>query len=314
MSLAAGVVECTRGGHREAVHPFSAVMVEGNAVRWQRGDDVGTFWRSASKPFQLVTSLSQLPAATVEALDERALAVGAASHSGQEEHVALVRSLLTRFGLDESQLQCGAHPPVHEASARAVREPTPIHNNCSGKHTFMLAACAAQGWPLDYRAVEHPLQRANRARLDELGGARHEVAIDGCSVPTFFAPLSTMARAWAALAESCGDAASLLGRVGRAMHRQPFFVSGADRLDLLVTERASEPLTVKVGAEGLFCIARHQARQGIAVKMHSGNADALAVAVRHVLSTLGVSLGPLDWPWATVRNVRQVAVGERVAR
>jgi L-asparaginase II len=303
------VVECTRGGRRESVHPFSAVMVDGGEVRWSTGPDLGTYWRSASKPFQLTTALECL-GTSADDLPEEAIAIGAASHSAQPEHVALVEKLLRRFGLDEGQLQCGAHPPMHEATAKALATATPIHNNCSGKHTFMLAACKAMEWPLDYRPLTHPLQVRNHARLNELGRRVHEVAIDGCSVPTFFAPLSAMARAWSALAEAIEQPNSTLGRVGRAMHRQPFFVSGTDRLDLTVTTRASEVLAVKIGAEGLFCIARPTRKQGVAVKVHSGNPDVLAVAVKHVLSELGVTLSG-DWGWSVVKNVRGVDVGER---
>jgi L-asparaginase II len=222
-----------------------------------------------------------------------------------------VRALLARLGLDAEALQCGAHPPMHEPSARALGTPTVLHNNCSGKHSFMLAASAAMGWPGDYRPVDHPLQARNRARLDAWGEVKHGVAIDGCSVPTFHAPLSAQARAWSRLAAEMA-AGTAAGRVGLAMSRQPFYMSGAGRLDLAVVEGAPEPLAVKVGAEGLFCIARPAAGTGIAVKVHSGNNDALAVAVRAVLAELGVVLaGP--WPWAEVRNVRRVVVGERVA-
>lgn len=303
-----------RNGLPETRHAVSAALVEGDAVRWTVGDDVASFWRSAAKPFQLVTSLEALAPALVAGLSDRELAIGAASHSGQPAHVALVTALLARFGLDVAGLQCGAHPPAHEASAKLVPAPTALHNNCSGKHAFMLAACAAQGWPRDYRPVDHPLQVKNRARLDALAGVAHGTAIDGCSVPTFHAPVSAQARAWAAVAAAMADApASLLGRVGWAMQREPFFTSGDERLDLAVVQGASEPLAVKVGAEGLFCIARPRTKQGLAVKVHSGNADVLAVAVRAVLAELGVTVaGP--WPWATVKNVRQVEVGERVAR
>lgn len=146
-------IEVTRGGEREAVHPFTAVMAEDTEVRWSVGEPVNTFWRSASKPFQLLNSLLSMNPSDIAGLDAESLAVGAASHSGQKEHVERVQMLLQRFGLAEDQLQCGAHPPMHEASAKAVSEPTAIHNNCSGKHTFMLAACAAQGWPLDHRHI-----------------------------------------------------------------------------------------------------------------------------------------------------------------
>jgi L-asparaginase II len=303
------IVECTRGGHRESVHPFSAVMVEGGEVGWAIGADVGTYWRSASKPFQLTTALECL-GTLADDLPDEAIAIGAASHSAQPEHVAVVETLLRRFGLEDGQLQCGAHPPMHGPTAKALVTATSVHNNCSGKHTFMLAACKAMGWPLDYRPVSHPLQVRNRDRLDELGRFAHEVALDGCSVPTFFAPLSSMARAWSALSEVLDQPTSTLGRVGRAMNRQPFFVSGADRLDLAVTTSASEVLTVKMGAEGLICIARPSRKQGVAVKVHSGNPDALAVSVKHVLSELGVMLSG-DWSWNVVKNVRGVDVGER---
>jgi L-asparaginase II len=304
-------VECTRGQGREAVHPFSAVMVEGRKVQWRVGPDVATFWRSASKPFQLRTSLSCLLPSVVATLTDQELAIGAASHSGQIEHVALVESLLSRFRLSANALQCGAHLPMHEPSARAVKDMTVLHNNCSGKHTFMLAACSAQGWPLDYRPLVHPLQQRNQQYLDTLGETTHDSAMDGCSVPTFFASLSSMAKSWSRLAESmAGEGDALLGRIGEAMHRAPFFASGSERLDLAVVQQAAEPLAVKIGAEGLFCIARPARRQGIAVKVHSGNADALAVAVRHVLGVLGVTLSG-EWPWATVKNVREVEVGTR---
>lgn len=302
-------IRCLRGGLFEAEHAASACLVEGERVRWQVGPDVASFWRSACKPMQLATALECLPG--LDLTDEE-LAVGAASHSGQAAHVEVVTRLLSRLELSADALQCGAHPPMHEPTARSVGKPTVLHNNCSGKHTFMLAASRAQGWDLDYRAPEHPLQRRNRARLDDWAGVTHGVAVDGCSVPTFHAPLSGQARAWARLAAEMADGTEA-GRVGLAMSRQPFYMSGDGRLDLAVVTGASEALAVKVGAEGLFCIARPGSRQGIAVKVHTGNDAALAVAVKAVLGELGVALDGA-WPWAEVRNVRKVLVGERVAK
>ena len=301
-------VQGLRGGLLETTHAVSAVAVEGERVRWSTGDDIASFWRSACKPMQLLTALEAIGDGE---FDERELAVGAASHSGQPEHLAVVSRLLERFGLQAAALQCGPHAPMHEPSARALATPTNLHNNCSGKHTFMLAASRAMGADPDYRSPEHPLQLRNRARLEDWGGVRHGVAIDGCSVPTFHAPLSAQARAWARLAAEMADATPA-GAVGWAMARQPFYTSGTGRLDLAVVSGAEEPLAVKVGAEGLFCIARPQSRQGIAVKVHTGSNDALAVAVRAVLRELGVGLRG-DWPWSLVRNVRGVVVGERLA-
>ena len=68
-------------------------------------------------------------------------------------HLNAVRSILDRYGLDESDLgntptrPSGAAP---RAAARAAGiEPSSIQQNCSGKHAAMLATCCVNGWPTD---------------------------------------------------------------------------------------------------------------------------------------------------------------------
>ena len=311
-------IEQRRGGLVETVHPYSAALVEGEALRWAVGPDVASFWRSGCKAMQLLNSLRQLPPEVVATLDDADLALGAASHSGQPFHVARVGVLLARFGLTPDQLLCGAHLPMHEPSShallRAGASPGAIHNNCSGKHTFMLAASVAQGWSPDYLPADHPLQQGNLALLTEWMAYAPGVAVDGCGVPCFHAPLSAMARAFARYACEMADAPDgLAGRIGWASHRQPEWMSGEGRLDLLVVRGAREPVAVKIGAEGMFLIAVPGRRWGIAVKVHTGNSDALAVAVRAVLDELLPGMfTPAEWPWADVRNVVGRLVGERL--
>jgi L-asparaginase II len=309
------LVEQRRAGRVETVHPASAVLATPDGVTWSAGDDLATYWRSGCKPFQLVNSLENLPAGVVSALEPEDLAIGASSHSGQPRHVERVAALLTRFGLDPASLRCGAHWPMHEPSARALaaegRTCTTLHSNCSGKHTFMLAACAARGWDPDYRPIAHPLQQGNRDGLAGWMGHVPEDGVDGCSIPTFHAPLSAMARAFARLAAAMADHDGLAGRVGWAMNAHPEYTSGDDRLDLAVVRGATRPLAVKVGAEGLFCIAIPEERAGLVVKVHTGNADALAVAVRSVLETHWPGILPGEWRWDVVKNVAGAVVGDR---
>ena len=210
------------------------------------------------------------------------------------------------------------HVPSAEKILREGGVFTGLHNNCSGKHAFMLAAAAREGWDLDYRASTHPLQQHIRQKMTDWMDFAPSVAIDGCGVPTFVQPLSRAAQVWAELARAM-DAAKpedpwtqRLHRIGWAMAENPLLTSGTGRLDLDIVRPATEPLAVKVGAAGLFCIARPLTRTGIAVKVHSGVSEALPVAVEWALAQVcpGLFERPVGWELALVRNV----VGREVGR
>ena len=120
------------------------------------------FPRSAVKAMQAMP-LVESGAADAFGLGDDELAVACASHSGESAHVEAVRSLLAKAGLDESYLACGAHWPISEEASRelirAGRRPQAIHNNCSGKHAGMLAACVHLGFDArGYARPDHPLQ------------------------------------------------------------------------------------------------------------------------------------------------------------
>lgn len=312
------VVRQSRGACVESVHPISVCAVREGELLFAEGPDLETAFRSASKPMQLAVSLAHLgdPAD----LSPQQLAVGAASHSAEPQHLQIVEELLARFGCVQEQLRCGAHPPMHTPSAeRVLREGgsfTNLHNNCSGKHAFMLAASKREGWALDYREPEHPLQLDMRAQMSAWMQHEPSLVIDGCGVPTFVQPISCAARAWSqlatAMAEQDGDAwQRRLHRVGWAMAGHPELSSGTGRLDVDIVRHAREPLAVKVGAAGLFCIAHPRSRTGITVKVHSGVSEALPVAVEWALARVLPQLfeRPVDWELTLVRNVVGREVG-----
>jgi len=295
-----------RGGHLEAVHPFSAVAVRDGEVVGRMGEPWTTTWRSAAKPFQLWCSLEAL--GDPEVTDEQ-IAVGCASHAGQPEHVAVVRSVLRRFGVEESELSCGAHPPLFpgatEALFRSGGEVRSIHSNCSGKHAFMLAACRLLALPGDYRDPEHPLQQRIRARVTDWAGEAPEHGVDGCGVPTWVLPLSGFARAWSVLAASFEDGEQRLARIGRAMMNHPHLTSGTARLDEDLMAGRTEGMIVKIGAQALYCMAFPERRLGVCVKVHTGQSQVLGAAVEAVLDHLvpGAWQRPEGWEWCRVRNV-----------
>src|SRR5262249_31648284 len=153
------LIEVTRGslvesGHRGAV----AVADADGALLLALGDvERPVFPRSAVKAMQALP-LIESGAADACRLGEEELAVACAAHSGEAVHVAAVRTLLAKAGLDESDLACGAHWPIGDHAsrelARAGKSPAAIHNNCSGKHAGMLAVARHLGLPT--RGYEKP--------------------------------------------------------------------------------------------------------------------------------------------------------------
>ncbi len=311
-------VQQLRGRVVETRHPVSVAVVQGKEGRVAGlGGPVRTTWRSACKPFQLHVSLEALGDPD---LPDCLLAIGAASHAGEPPHVEHVEEVLRRFGVGEPDLRCAPHPPIHRPSADSILLEggwfTDLHNNCSGKHAFMVAACRARGWEGDYREPGHPLQERVAERVAELAGERPELAVDGCGVPTFVTSLEGLARAFHVLA-CCmaGDAslprADVLARIGRAMAAHPLLVSGTGLVDEELARGAREPLVSKVGAAGVHGIALPARRMGIAVKVHSGDAAARAVATAWALETFapGAFHPPTTWDRDVVRNVAGRPVG-----
>jgi L-asparaginase II len=260
-----------------------------------------------------------LPAAVRDQLDASDLALGAASHHGETVHVEHVRSLLARLARGPEHLLCGAHPPSNHAAMQALyargEDASVLHNNCSGKHSFMAAAAIAMGASADYLPADHPLQRRIHERLDErTGGGVQSTVIDGCGLPCFVLPLSAMARAWAQLATDMQrNSSTELGRIGEAMRAHPRLMSGSDAFDGFLTREAK--VVAKVGAQGLLCVAFPQQGLGAAIKIRSGvdaarPAAALTLIEHWFTGLLGAAATD---EFRVLTNVAGVRVGEIVA-
>jgi len=99
-------------------------------------------------------------------------ALSCASHETAQIHLDAVRTLQEKIGIHESDLQCGAHLPGDpEMLKKVIVEnitPTANFNNCSGKHTAMLAHAKMRGLPLEtYLERDHPIQQGY---FDDLRG------------------------------------------------------------------------------------------------------------------------------------------------
>lgn len=313
----------TRGRHVESRHAVHAAVIDatGRTIAAAGNGDTIAHWRSCAKPFQVHPFLVDGTWTTL-GWDDRRLALACASHGGEPEHVALAESMLASVGLDAGALACGPHLPLAERGAAVLategRAPTRLHNNCSGKHAAMLAACTVHGWPtIGYDEPSHPLQRRIRASLPAFTAVAAEdiaIATDGCGVPVFVLPLRAMATAWARLARDArhDQAAS---RILDAMAAHAFLVGGTGRFDTVLMDATDGNVIAKVGAEGVHCVAIRDRQLGLAVKVADGATRAQHPAVLRLLQRLDALPATLPpalaaFLVAPVRDTRDAIVGE----
>ncbi|MGH7584043.1 MAG: asparaginase [Gemmatimonadales bacterium] len=317
-------VVSSRGGRKESEHTVSVIVVDaGGAVVAHAGDaELATFWRSASKPFQLYPLVADGGVERFD-LDDAMLALACGSHNGESVHREIAARWLARIGVSEADLVCGGHPSLWPALAEAMIHDdvtaTPIWSNCSGKHAAMLASARLHDWGISgYESPDHPVQRliaASIARWTAIPESSLAWGLDGCNAPAVALPLAGMARAYCALGES-PDAA--INRIRTAMLGQPYLVAGAERLDTVLMQAWSERVIAKIGADGVYSAALPGLGLGLALKVHDGDMRAAAVALVAVLEALtGRFASAQSWPTDTlgtwrqpvIRNTRSIETG-----
>ena len=267
LKLSAPLIAYTRGDMIEAVHRGSVVAVnaEGEVIAEYGSKNTPALLRSCAKPFQLMSVLAAGVDKKYQFSPEE-LALAAASHSSESIHIEATRSMLAKIGLPAEAMHCGLHSaftvPDAVRMAREGIKPALKANNCSGKHASMLATCLVKGWPIDdYENVNHPLQVQNREITALFAGLKPEelsVGIDGCTVPTYGAPLYNNALAFARLSdaqlapEGFEDYAA---RVFKIMNDRPEYGSGTSgRIEAELMKKYPGKLVAKVGAEGFFAV------------------------------------------------------------
>src|SRR5262249_48473594 len=291
------------------------------------------WYRSAAKPFQTFPIIASGAAARY-GLSPRELAVITGSHSGENIHLETVLSILNKIAMGESALKCGAHMPFDEASAKQLRDenrqPSALHNNCSGKHAGMLAFAKHIGEPAeDYIDPDHPIQRRIRTTLARFAGEPFDeikIAVDGCSAPVFGLSLEAMARSYARLAgarhaEVGPELVAAAEAVVNAMIEYPEMVGGTrDHLDTDLMLAAESGIISKVGAEGVQLLGvkpneRFPKGLGVAIKVEDGDIRrARDPVVIETLRQLGLlnddQLAELArYERSTVFNHRKIEVG-----
>jgi L-asparaginase II len=285
--LHAPVAHLIRGGVVEGIHYGSVVVLDADGhVHFQLGDIEAAFYpRSALKPVQAVAMVrAGLP------LDGELLSLSAASHSGEERHLAGTRRILELAGLTEDHLRnvpdLPFDPVVRDDWIRDGRMPSRLAQNCSGKHAAMLYTCVLNDWPLEgYLDPEHPLQQAIAEIVEDLTGQRiARVTVDGCGAPLFSVSLHGLARAAARI--TTAPSGTPEARVADAMREHAEMASGSGR-DVAALMRAVPGLLAKDGFEGVHVAALADGR-AIAVKIADGASRARVPVAAAALARAGV--------------------------
>ena len=202
--------EVTRGNIVESIH-FGAIAIADSQGRllYSYGDPQWVaFLRSSAKPFQALPFVER---GGVEhfGFTARELALSCSSHETARMHLDAVSALQKKIGIQESDLQCGPHLPGDPEMLKYVIihniTPTANFNNCSGKHTAMLAHAKIRGLPLEtYLERGHPVQQDILTIFAEMCGMEREqveLGTDGCSAPNFAVPLLNAALGFARLCD-----------------------------------------------------------------------------------------------------------------
>lgn len=311
----------TRGELTESIHVAFAVAIdETRQPFYSTGDpQYLTCIRSSLKPFQAAASVKAGAVAAAEFNDEE-LALMCASHIGEKMHVKTAQSMLTKLGLTVDDYECGSHFPsdtlTRHRMIREDKEAQPLHNNCSGKHAGMLALAKHLGQgTANYIKKDHPVQRTILEYVQDVSGLEMiPTEIDGCSAPTPFMTLETIAGMFQTLA--AGNEPELK-RVFKAMCSCPDLVGGSNHFDTNFIKALTGRGVTKVGGESVRGIAlktQDKGPVGIAIKILDGNFRALPVATMKLLEHLELlteeELQNLDkFRTKILKNHNQIEIG-----
>lgn len=282
------IIEFVRDGLVEQEH-------SGLLVKFSSKESVFKFGNDSSYPFYLRSCAKPLQASLIIdfELDKffdmttKEIAVFSASHAGEPCHTEVIKRFLNKIGIDETLLKCGLHKPLSKTEQNKLilsgEKENILQNNCSGKHTMMLAICKKMDWGLnDYEKIDHPLQIAIKKKIYELCELNKEYPAtkDGCGVPIYSMPLENMVIGYSNLFL---DQKYL--KITKAFTENPYLIGGEDRLDTAIMS-ANKNLIAKVGAGGLCIVVNLGLKEVLLIKIMDCDMKARAVALIDILRQL----------------------------
>ena len=287
------LVQMIRAGLVESVHRGHAVLLDsaGNIEKSFGDPSLPMFPRSAIKLAQATAMLR-----SGAKLENEKLAISCASHSGEEIHRSLVKTMLEEIGLGVDDLQCPPDLPLDSTTQIEYlsngMKPERLTMNCSGKHAGMLTACVSNNWSTnDYLSDKHPLQELIVKTIEELSGEKiYKSTVDGCGAPLH--AISLVALAKIASNAVLSQTSTEQRKVVDAARKFPIYNSGNKR-DVAQFMQNVAGFFTKEGAEGVHVGALADGRS-FAVKFEDGSMRPRASFVVSVLRYWGIDEDTLN--------------------
>ncbi len=280
------LVEYERNGLVEQVHFGLVLLMDKKGIIKKIGDDNNYkfYHRSCMKPLQ-ASVIIDLEIDKKYNLTEEEIALCCASHTGDKIHQQYIKSILKKTGFSENDLLCPPHEPLSRKELDDIiinrLMPQKIHNNCSGKHSAMLAICKEKGYSKEnYKDLNHPLSEfiiQHVCNLCEVKRTEVTVSKDGCGLPVIATTTEQLGKGFLNLFTNLK-----YKKIINAFLNNPILIGGEGRLDTQIIQNTKNVIA-KVGACGLCVIVNLEKEQAIVIKIADSNMEARAITAFEAL-------------------------------
>ncbi len=251
-----------------------------------KSDEIVFYQRSCAKPLQ-ASLLVDNGLIDYFNLTNKEIAISCASHTGSKEHTNIIKSYLQKIGCTKTDLKCGIQQPISKKEQEKLLlsgiKADVLQNNCSGKHTFMLAFCKKEHLDTEtYPNINHPLQKRIYEKLQELCETSKDLKStkDGCGVPIWATTLHELATGYLNLFLN-----PKYEIIKNSFVQNPYLIGGEERLDSEIIN-ANPTLIAKVGAGGLCVVVNTNKKQALVVKISDADLKARTLIVINALLQL----------------------------
>ena len=322
------LVRLWRGGFVESQHRGAWCLVDSAGTLIEGGGELerATFVRSCIKSLQALPLIEE-GAFKALGFSQEELCLALASHNAEACHTSTVSGLLSRLELSVEDLQCGAHEPGDKEARAALAieggQPSPLHNNCSGKHAAFLGLSKHLGVATeDYLKPDGEIQTLVRSAIADMCGLDADSmarGTDGCSAPTYRLPLPALGKAFARIVDPSGLSAARSAScemMTSAVAGHPILIAGSrGRICTELSRVTGGRLFPKIGAEGVYAVGDHATGRALALKIDDGGRRALHPLVIELLTRFDLlseaeARALESWRSEELKNYAGVSVGE----